>query len=118
MKKIIFYAIAITSLSQIEKAYAANYISVVKEVFWVSRFSRGAHESCFELVKDIEYKFMELAKKNCSDYGEANRAHIDLVKAIEQEIIEPSDSESIKDYIEKNGNKDIAKLISREAAKI
>lgn len=109
-------------VSDIKKQYDSEGCGVCEktgaEVFWFSRYSRGAHAKCFKLVEKSEQKLTNTIDEmfKGTKHGERNVAHIRAVQAVRLACA----SKTIMSFLEKNGVEALTRLfdtVGIEAAK-
>lgn len=83
------------------------------DVFWFSRYSRCAHQTCFNLIKDIEnntdFKNNEDFKKlnKVMDNGDLNTIHIEIIELVQKSC----GNLTILEYLVQNGTEQLTKIL-------
>lgn len=93
------------------------------DVMWFSRYSNRAHRECFSLLAELEGDFYAAANVKYpatgeyhSNFGRQNHLHEEFIQIVEEEIISPSETESIKAYIVSHGIAALAEFYRRVAS--
>ena len=87
------------------------------DVFWFTPYSRGAHNACYALIKEIESDIDVLITnkfKDESDFGKLHGAHVAVVAAVQHAC----GNNSLKEFLINNGTdalKSLFNTVGKEA---